>query len=276
MAAGRALLIRGGGLGDFLLALPLLHALVARRPEVVLATRASYAELLASRGLRLPFLDVDGADVASLFHAPSERLLERLRGAVVYSFLPDPDGDLARRARAAGAVEVRSLAARPTRPPHFALRALDDAGLGAPASVLETSLLEGAGARKGSRLLWLHPGSGSAAKNAPFDEFRARALAWRGPLALSLGPADRGLARAAAELARETGAELVVEPTLPELAARLSGAAHYVGNDSGITHLAAALGVPTEALFVASDPAIWRPLGRDVRVVDLRPPGRGE
>lgn len=271
MAGERALLIRGGGLGDFLLALPLLAALRERGGEVTLATRASYAELLASRGLSLPVLDVDGPDLGSLFHAPSARLRELLDGARVYSFLPDADGDLARRALAAGAVEVRALTARPLHPPHFALRALRDAGFEAHDRVLESSLLEaGDAAGRDPGALWIHAGSGSAAKNAPFEEFRSRVLAWRGPRVLSLGPADRALAPAAAKLAREARAELVIEPSLPELAQRLAGAARYVGNDSGVSHLAAALGVPTEVCFVASDPAIWRPVGRDVRVVDLR------
>jgi len=269
MAGGRAVLLRGGGLGDFLLALPLLRALALRYREVVLATRTSYAELLASRGLTPRFLDVDGADVASLFHAPSPRLRGLLDGADVFSFLPDADGELARRARGAGASRVRALASRPTRPPHFALHVFRDAGLEPPRGLLETSHLARA-APPAESLLWLHPGSGSEAKNAPLEEFRARALAWRGPVALSLGPADRALAPAAAALARERDADLVVEPSLVDLAARLAGAARYVGNDSGVTHLAAALGVPTEALFVASDPEIWRPLGRDVRAVDLR------
>ncbi len=269
MAGGRALLIRGGGLGDFLLALPLLRALGRESGELVLATRASYRELLASQGVAPGFLDVDGADLASLFHTPSARLRELLDGARVYSFLPDADGDLARRARAAGAAQVTVLVARPSRPPHFALRALRDAGFEAPPRLLETSWLERAGAPD-TPLLWLHAGSGSPAKNAPLAEFRARARAWRGPIALSLGAADGALRPAVEGLAREVGAELVTPPTLPELAAGLARAARYAGNDSGVTHLAAALGVPTEALFVASDPAIWRPLGRDVRVVDLR------
>jgi len=47
----------------------------------------------------------------------------------------------------------------------------------------------------------------------------------------------------------------------------LAEAALYIGNDSGLTHLAAATGCPTIALFGASDPAVWRPLGDHVRVI---------
>ena len=52
-----------------------------------------------------------------------------------------------------------------------------------------------------------------------------------------------------------------------ELARFLAGARAYVGNDSGITHLAAALGVPTVALFGPTDHRVWAPRGRAVRVV---------
>ncbi|MFN0106091.1 MAG: glycosyltransferase family 9 protein, partial [Bryobacteraceae bacterium] len=49
--------------------------------------------------------------------------------------------------------------------------------------------------------------------------------------------------------------------SLYDLACWLMGASLYAGNDSGITHLAAAIGVPVVAIFRASDPAIWAPRG---------------
>ena len=55
--------------------------------------------------------------------------------------------------------------------------------------------------------------------------------------------------------------------SLPEAAAVLARAALYVGNDSGMTHLAALLGVPTVALFGATDPRVWSPRGRRVEIV---------
>lgn len=56
-------------------------------------------------------------------------------------------------------------------------------------------------------------------------------------------------------------------PNLFELARYLAGARAYIGNDSGITHLAAAVGIPTIALFGPTDPAVWAPRGRQVRVI---------
>jgi heptosyltransferase III len=54
---------------------------------------------------------------------------------------------------------------------------------------------------------------------------------------------------------------------LPELARVLSGAAVFIGHDSGPAHLAAQLGVRTIAIFGPTDPAVWSPVGPAVRVV---------
>lgn len=56
-------------------------------------------------------------------------------------------------------------------------------------------------------------------------------------------------------------------PDLFDLACFLAGARAYVGNDSGITHLAAAAGIPTVALFGPTDPAVWGPRGEAVRII---------
>ncbi len=51
------------------------------------------------------------------------------------------------------------------------------------------------------------------------------------------------------------------------LGALLSRAGVFVGNDSGVSHLAAATGAPTLALFGPTDPGLWSPLGQRVRVL---------
>jgi ADP-heptose:LPS heptosyltransferase len=54
---------------------------------------------------------------------------------------------------------------------------------------------------------------------------------------------------------------------LGEIAALLSLALATVGNDSGPSHLAAAVGCPTVAVFGPTDPLVWAPLGPHARVV---------
>ena len=58
---------------------------------------------------------------------------------------------------------------------------------------------------------------------------------------------------------------------LGELADGLAGARVYIGNDSGITHLAGAVGTPTVALFGPTDPEVWAPRGERVRCVRQEP-----
>ena len=55
--------------------------------------------------------------------------------------------------------------------------------------------------------------------------------------------------------------------SLTELAQFLATCRAFVGNDSGITHLAAYIGCPTIALFGPTDPRIWGPIGRRSRVI---------
>ncbi len=68
------------------------------------------------------------------------------------------------------------------------------------------------------------------------------------------------------------GAPVLQGCSLPEVAAVLSQCRGYVGNDSGVTHLAAAVGVPTVALFGPTDPAVWGPRSRRVSIMRARPP----
>ncbi len=115
----------------------------------------------------------------------------------------------------------------------------------------------------------LHPGSGSARKNWPAERFASVAarLAARDVTTLLIaGPAD---ATAAAKVAALAGDSVHRAPpaTLDRLAALLGRCRAYLGNDSGITHLAAITGTPTVAVFGPTDPTVWRPLGPHARVV---------
>jgi ADP-heptose:LPS heptosyltransferase len=79
-----------------------------------------------------------------------------------------------------------------------------------------------------------------------------------------------------AQVIAEAGATPTVRDlSVAGLAAFLFRCALYVGNDSGVTHLAGLLGVPNVALFGPTDPALWTPLG--TRIVALQSPtGRME
>ena len=71
---------------------------------------------------------------------------------------------------------------------------------------------------------------------------------------------------------RETGVPVLKDLDLPTVAAIARLASAFVGNDSGVSHLAAAVGAPGVVIFGPTDPARWRPLGpgRDARFDVLR------
>jgi len=117
--------------------------------------------------------------------------------------------------------------------------------------------------------LAVHPGSGSPRKNWPAERFAAvvEEIAGGAPWLLVEGPAE---AESAAPLRDLRGSVRARELPPRTLGAVLARAGLYVGNDSGISHLAAAFGAPTLALFGPTDPRQWAPIG--ARVTALRSP----
>lgn len=100
----------------------------------------------------------------------------------------------------------------------------------------------------------IHPFSGSPRKNWPLACFEEIARGSPLPVEWTAGPDE--------PLDRATRFE-----NLLDLARWLAGAALYIGNDSGITHLAAAVGIPVIALFGPTAPEIWAPRGANVTVL---------
>ena len=127
--------------------------------------------------------------------------------------------------------------------------------------------LAGLGLDAGKFMLVL-PGSGSLAKNWPAENFAALTvmLAPRIRSLVILGPAEAALEPVfAAHWAAHGAAHrlaAIADLDLAEVAALARLARCFVGNDSGVSHLAAAAGAPGLAIFGPTDPARWRPLGR--------------
>jgi ADP-heptose:LPS heptosyltransferase len=122
----------------------------------------------------------------------------------------------------------------------------------------------------------LHPGSGSPRKNWPLTRFVELAVALRGEAGVepvfTAGEADEEAAQA---LKRQTSFKVLEGCSVLELAGALSACDGYLGNDSGVTHLAAAAGAPVVALFGPTDPGLWGPQGENVRIVRALPAAGG-
>ena len=110
----------------------------------------------------------------------------------------------------------------------------------------------------------IHPGSGSPGKNWPMEAFikLSRRLSASGHLVAWIrGPAEADFTEAIAP------DRVLDRPSLEALAATIGQSRLFIGNDSGVSHLAGAMGTPSVVLFGPTDPAIWRPDGRRVRIV---------
>jgi len=101
----------------------------------------------------------------------------------------------------------------------------------------------------------IHPFASSPAKCWPLDDFRALAARLPWPVRWLAGPEEP-----------LDGATRIED--LYELACWLARARVYIGNDSGIAHLTAAVGVPVVAVFLCTDPRVWAPRGQHVRVLE--------
>jgi len=122
-----------------------------------------------------------------------------------------------------------------------------------------------------SEVIILHPGSGSKKKVWPLDRFLnlVRYLQDRlgSRILIVLGPAE-GLEVQKAFERRGTNPPILAKGlSLLRLASVMEGCRFFIGNDSGISHMAAALGLPTVAIFGPTDPRVWCPRGEKVVVV---------
>jgi ADP-heptose:LPS heptosyltransferase len=112
----------------------------------------------------------------------------------------------------------------------------------------------------------VHPGSGSVSKNWPAAHFAAVIHTFGDTVRLVVGEADNAAA-AAVEAALGYAPPRLQHPPLDELAARLAGCRAYLGNDSGVSHLAGLCGTHSVVMFGPTNPEIWHPLGPDVHVL---------
>ena len=283
----RALVIRGGALGDFLLTLPVLHALREAAPSSKLELLAypGVAALAERSGLVDRVRSIEYGPLAGFFTrgAVLDPALREYFGScdLVVSYLYDPDGFFAGNLHAAG---VRRLITGPHRP-EGGVHAIDQlaaplAELALPLASRSIRLALGKTSAPRGMTIALHPGSGSAAKNwgpERWRELAGRLLEENEDLRLAIvgGEADGEALRAMHSLAEHPRVEFWVDLPLRELAQRLATAQAYAGHDTGISHLAAVAGTPSLLLFGPTEPGVWAPPHDHVRVLRA-PQGRLE
>lgn len=122
-----------------------------------------------------------------------------------------------------------------------------------------------------SRVIILHPGSGSKKKVWPLERFQnlARYLQEHlgGKILIVLGPAEGPEVQKIFEGMSLSAFFVAKGLSLLQMASVIEGCRLFIGNDSGISHMAAALGLPTLTIFGPTDPVVWSPRGENVWVV---------
>ena len=245
---GRRLIIRPGGIGDCILSLPAIESLRAEYIEVwvpsvvVPLIRCAAARAITSTGIDL--LGLPGVE------APANLIAELRSFDSIVSWYGSNRREFREHVRGLG-LPFQFLEALPK--PGSGLHAADFFLRQVGGQVPATPRIDCGQVERGD-FVAIHPFSGGARKNWPLERYREVAAQLPLPVRWCAGP-EEGL----------EGAERF--ENLYDLARWLSSARFYIGNDSGITHLAAAVGAPVVAIFGPTDPAIWAPRGERVTLV---------
>jgi ADP-heptose:LPS heptosyltransferase len=274
-----ALVLFPGALGDFVCFLPALEFL-AERTSIDLLARTEFSEIVAGR---VKVGSLERFEVRHLFVSGGgsddkvRRFFENY--SFTYSWMGSGDLTFRQELQAATQGRLRQFQFYPRNShmhqadyylsclqadsipsmPHIPV--MPDANQWAKVYWAKNSL-------NSKPVLSIAPGSGAREKNWPVISFEAIARWWRervgGSVIVILGPVEEE--RGGYESLCHHGLTIRGN-TLGRLAATLARCSLYVGNDSGISHLAAALAVPTAAIFGPSSVNQWAPRGSTVLVL---------
>ena len=286
---GRILVIRGGAIGDFILTLPAIAALRRQFPEAHLEVLGypHIAQLALAGGLVNRVQSIEAGALAGFFARGGE-LVENLADYfsefdVILSYLYDPDGIFETNVGLCTGAQFivgphradergRLHAARVYLQPLERLAIFDADPIPRLSFVPRSPSINSQ--PPVTNLLALHPGSGSERKNWPEPKWAELVQHLMSSTELDLllvgGEAEgERLQRLAAELppARRRVAQSL---PLADLAHLLAACRAFVGHDSGISHLAAAVGLPGLVLWGDTAEEVWRPPSE--KVVVLRHP----
>jgi len=289
------LVIHQGALGDFILALPALESLRITFPQAksVVIGYPRILELVDQRFYAEGILSIDQRGMASFFvpGGPLDSSLSQLFGQfdLIVLFGKDEDGTFIRNLERVCHGQVLRINPFPSwdEKIHLTdhlLKQLSHHGflISEPNPRLHLKESDrdwarefwrrrGLSMEEGSKMVILHPGSGSKRKVWPLERFQRLAEILQDRLGskilIVLGPAeDREVERVFEGMDPQTFIQ-VKGLSLLKLASAMEGCRLFVGNDSGISHMASALGIPTIAIFGPTDPRVWAPRGEKVCIV---------
>jgi ADP-heptose:LPS heptosyltransferase len=267
------LVYHAGALGDFITTFPALVCWRARCPadRILFLGHRAHGVLAAAAGIVDQVIDIDAA--ASLpFFRPDRKANPKLAAIEQSLLFTRPGSPLESALVHAGCRRITRQDPFPAHPmpvvafhlslfpDHPPLRRLYQ-------PLRKLARQEGNTSCPKTRMILIHPGSGGREKIWPAERFLELATRLNSDgfqVGYCLGPAE------------EAGTGGPFEPaysslSLLELCSLLGRTRLFIGNDAGVTHLAAALGVPTLALFGPSDRSIWAPSAAGAPVIVLSP-----
>jgi heptosyltransferase-3 len=302
----RGVILQPGAIGDCILTLPLAEFMkeTVCRGGIDVIGRTEYTGILPGRSCVDAVRSMDSMELHRLFAGVREFEIEDgdslmfafAEYAWIATFLGEPNSDFEQNliftANCSHSAEVMMLAMKPAAglgkhvTDFYKEQFIEQSGL----SPAEHKLAVGmplirptpADLNKGKEILAehgvmptlkpviIHPGSGGAQKCWQLDNFlsAARMLANEGiEVVFLLGPAEMERFGASAMAKIGAAGRLLTNLLLADVLAVLSCAAGFIGNDSGITHLSAALGVRTVAVFGPTEPAVYGPVGPAVTIL---------
>lgn len=293
----RILIIRPGALGDLIVTLPAFGAIrqYFQDAHIEIMGYTTLLEITKGRFYADAVSRFDHADNALLFVNNAQlppSLIKKFEGIdLVFSFVSDKEQVFAHNLRKTGVKHIIHREPIPASSENihitdYLLKSLDSLGvteLNAIPKVflnnedlcLGEKFIKDAAVDSAKPLIAIHPGSGSRQKCWPVERFAGLMSRLsrdvNAQFLVTSGPADD---RIIEELRQKTNNSFITanQLPLPHLAAILAKCHLFIGNDSGVTHLSAAVGTPTIALFGPTDPRIWGPRGEKVTILYKKHP----
>lgn len=271
---GRFLVVRGGAIGDFILTLPVFAALRAMFPRAHLELLGypNVTPLAVASGHVDAARSIDARPLASYFiqrGEPDDGLKDYFASFhIVISYLYDPDGFFQLNVMNCGKLQFlrgihRPDDAGPLHATEALLKVLERIAIFDADPVPRLKFPSLAAPAVAGRWLAVHPGSGSERKNWPAGNWLCllRELLHETDVRLLVigGEADQPQLELLRRQLPGERVEYLQGVPLVEVGQRLARCAAFVGHDSGITHLAAAVGLPGLALWGGTNEAVWRP-----------------
>ncbi|HZM03589.1 MAG TPA: glycosyltransferase family 9 protein [Candidatus Saccharimonadales bacterium] len=272
----KILVIRGGALGDFILTLPVLAALRLQFPghRLQVLGYPAVASLAVAGGLADAVDALESPRLSGFFVADgswSEEAADYFAGFdLIVSYLYDANGVFRRNVARCSSAQFIVGPHRPDETLHIHATELLLRPLGMMDVDSQPRLILPLTPAPEFRLA-IHPGSGSPRKNWPEAQWsellQSVAVRTKVDFLLIGGEAEGERCARLAAVLPAGRVQIAQSLPLPELAARMKACSAFIGHDSGITHLAAALDLSGLVLWGETALATWRPKSPRLKVL---------